>query len=110
MSLLIDENLSRRLPWDLLDIFTGSLHVRNVGLESTGDDEIWDYALTNGLAIVTKDSDYQQLSIERGHPPKVILIRRGNCPATEVEPLIRSNHNTIGRFLEDEETALLSLA
>ena len=109
MSLLIDENLSPQLPRVLQDIFPGSLHVKNVGLESTDDDEIWAYAQRHGLAVVTKDSDYQQLSQQRGQPPKVILIRRGNCPAPEIESLIRNHCDEIRSFLQDEETALLSL-
>ena len=39
MSLLIDENLSTRLPRALQDIFPGSRHVGEVGLDSTEDDE-----------------------------------------------------------------------
>ena len=109
MSLLIDENLSDRLPRSLQDIFPDSFHVRGVGLESTDDDEIWAYARTQGLAIVTKDKDYFQLSLERGHPPKVVLIRTGNTPAEGVEALIRGNLAEINRFIQDEETALFAL-
>jgi predicted nuclease of predicted toxin-antitoxin system len=109
MSLLIDENLSPRLPRALRDIFPASLHVKDPGLEATDDDEIWAYAEQHGLTVVTKDLDYQQMSLERGQPPKVILIRRGNCPSTEVEALIRSYSDEIRRFLLDEETALLFL-
>ncbi len=109
MSLLIDEDLSPRLPRALQDILPGSQHVKGAGLESTGDDEIWAYAQRHGLAVVTKDSDYQELSQQRGHPPKVLLIRRGNCPAAEVEALIRDRYDEIRGFLQDEITALLSL-
>ena len=109
MSLLIDENLSDRLPRSLEDIFPGSLHIRDAGLESTEDDEIWAYAKAHGLAVVTKDKDYYQLSLDRVHPPKVLLIRSGNNPAPEVVALIRAHSEEISRFLQDEETALLSL-
>ena len=110
MSLLADGNLSTRLPISLQDIFPGSLHVREAGLEATDDDEILTYAQAHGFAIVTKDKDYFQLNIERGHPPKVLLIRTGNTPAQRVEALIRGNSAGIIRFLQDEETALLSLS
>ena len=88
MSLLIDENLSPRLSFLLQDIFPGSLHIETVGLQSTEDDDIWEYAQGRSLIVVTKDSDYGQLSLERGHPPKVILIRIGNCRVREVASLI----------------------
>ena len=110
MSLLIDENLSPRLARLLQDIFPGSLHIETAGLQSTEDDDIWECALQRSLIVVTKDSDYRQLSLERGHPPKVILIRIGNCRVSEVESLIRNNLDVIRRFLQDDEQALLALS
>ena len=109
MSLLIDENLSPRLAYLLQDIFPGSLHIEAAGLLSTEDDDIWDYAQRRDLIVVTKDRDYRQLSLELGHPPKVILIRTGNCRVREVESLIRNNLYLIRQFLRDEEQGLLSL-
>ena len=110
MSLLIDENLSPRLARLLQDIFPGSLHIETAGLQSTEDDDIWECDLKRNLIVVTKDSDYRQLSLERGHPPKVILIRIGNCRVSEVESLIRNNPDVIRRFLQDDEQALLALS
>ena len=109
MSLLIDENLSPRLARLLQDIFPESLHIETAGLQSTEDDDIWEYAQRRNLIVVTKDSDYRQLNLERGHPPKVILIRIGNCRVREVESLIRNNLHLIRQFLQDEEQGLLSL-
>ena len=109
MSLLVDENLSPSLPKALQDIFPGSLHVYDIDLAATDDDIIWSYALENGYAIATKDKDYYQFSVERGYPPKVLLIRTGNAPATVVEALIRNSFEEVSRFLLDEEAALLSL-
>ena len=109
MTLLIDENLSPRLPLALQDIFPGSLHVFDVDLDATDDDVIWSYALENRFAVVTKDRDYYQLSLDRGHPPKVLLILTGNTLAADVVALIRSSESEIRRFLLDGETALLSL-
>lgn len=37
MKLLFDEKLSHKLAIFLLDIFPGSVHVRNVGLKAAGD-------------------------------------------------------------------------
>ncbi|WP_255513378.1 DUF5615 family PIN-like protein [Tychonema sp. LEGE 07203] len=44
MKLLFDENLSPKLPNRLSDIFPNSLHVRDVGMKSTIDPVVWDYA------------------------------------------------------------------
>lgn len=40
--------------------------------------------------LVSYLSDYNDLSLLRGFPPKVIWIRRGNCSTKEIEQLIRS--------------------
>ena len=72
MKLLFDQNLSPRLPRILADIYADSIHVREVGLRDADDSEIWEYAKTNGYAIVSKDSDFQQRSLLRGAPPKFI--------------------------------------
>lgn len=63
MKLLFDENLSAWLPQNLADIYPGSLHVRDIGLKSMPDGDIWEYAKANGFAIVTKDSDFHERSI-----------------------------------------------
>lgn len=63
MRLLFDQNLSPRLPRLLADVFPDSMHVRDVGLRDADDATVWQYALANGLTIVSKDSDVQQRSL-----------------------------------------------
>ena len=65
MRLLFDENLSPRLPALLVDEYPESVHVRDVGLASAGDDEVWTYAANNRFTIVSKDSDFHQRSTSR---------------------------------------------
>lgn len=66
-------------------------------------------AKVNGLAIVSKDADFQQLSFLFGAPPKVISIRRGNCSVSDIVELLRSNTDLVEAFDEDEDTTLLIL-
>lgn len=68
MKLLFDQNLSPRLPRRLADLYPDSLHVREIGLRKATDTEIWEYAKQSGLAIVSKDADFQQRSLLYGHP------------------------------------------
>jgi predicted nuclease of predicted toxin-antitoxin system len=75
VKLLLDENLSPRLIAALQDLYSGSLHVRDCGLRGASDAQIWRYALENGFAIVSKDSDFAQRSLLLGGPPKVIWLR-----------------------------------
>ena len=82
MRLLFDQNLSPRLKNTLRRVYPNSLHVRDVGLEAADDMTIWQYAGDHGLTIVSKDSDFRQLSFTLGLPPRVVWIRRGNCEET----------------------------
>ena len=45
------------------------------------------YAKDNGYAIVSKDSDFQERSVLRGPPPKIIWLRATNCTSAEIEGL-----------------------
>ena len=83
MRLLFDQNLSPRLLPILADLYGGSTHVRNEGLEAADDDAVWAYAARHGFAIVSKDSDFHQRSFLLGAPPKVVWIQRGNCATEE---------------------------
>ena len=109
MKLLFDHNLSYRLARVLLDVYPGSVHVRELLLERAPDEAIWDYARTHDLAIVSKDSDFHQRSVVEGFPPKVIWIRRGNCTTADIEALLRSRTGEIAAFGDDPWGAFLEL-
>ena len=84
MKLLFDENISYKLVHALADLYPDSAHPRDIGLKASDDRYIWEYAKTNDLIIVSKDSDFYQRSLLFKHPPKVIWIRRGNCATQTV--------------------------
>ena len=110
MKLLFDENLSHRLTIRLGDLFPESLHVRDVGLKSAIDPDVWEFARASGLIIVSKDSDMHQRSFLYGYPPKVIWVRLGNCSTNDVESLLRQCYSAIQDFYESQEAAFLSLS
>lgn len=107
MRLLFDQNLAASLVQRLADLYPGSQHVRDVGLERGADAAVWAYAAENGLMIVSKDSDFHQLSFLEGAPPKAVWIRRGNCPTDEIDAILRAHHADLVRFGEDPEAAFL---
>ena len=43
-------------------------------------------------------------------PPKIIWIRRGNCPTREIELLLRERYDDILTFCENEREVVLALA
>ena len=109
MKLRFDQNLSSRLVELLADVFAGSQHVRQVGLERADDDSIWRFARDRGFAIVTKDSDFQERSQLAGSPPQVVWIRRGNCSTQDIEALLRKHTLHIAGLEDDLDTQFLVL-
>ncbi|MDA0265164.1 MAG: DUF5615 family PIN-like protein [Chloroflexi bacterium] len=109
MRLLFDQNLSPLLIGLLSDLFPGSIHVRDVGLQTSGDTAIWDYAIREQVAIISKDSDFRQRSFLLGSPPKVVWIRRGNCSTNDVEAIIRAHHGDLLAFDQAETATFLAL-
>ena len=61
-------------------------------------------------AIVSKDSDFHQLSFVRGHPPRVVLIRRGNCSTDEIESLLRQYAEDLRAFGRDPDASFLAVS
>lgn len=110
MKLLFDENLSPKLARHLADMFPGSTHVRDVGLKTSDDPLVWNYAQKNDFVIVSKDADMHDRSLLLGYPPKVIWVRLGNCSTTDVENLLRREFAAIKRFYEDGYASFLALS
>lgn len=94
MKLLFDHNLSPRLVRLLADLYHG----------------VWDYALQNKYAIVTRDSDYYDFTLLRGSPPKVIWIRRDNCSTKEIESIFRLKMIEIQEFFQNPSLDILILS
>jgi predicted nuclease of predicted toxin-antitoxin system len=109
MKLLFDHNLSPRLVIIIADLYPNSQHVFPLQMDRDDDLLIWDYALQNDYVIVTRDSDYNDLSLIRGFPPKVIWIRRGNCSTKEIETILRSSTQDIHEFFQNPSLGILSL-
>jgi predicted nuclease of predicted toxin-antitoxin system len=107
--LLFDQNLSDRLVEHLADLFPGSAHVRDLGLDRSNDETVWIHAKSEGFILVTKDDDFRQRSFLYGHPPKVIWVRLGNCTTADVETVLRSRHADILAFASDETASVLLL-
>jgi len=110
MKLLFDQNVSPKLVNRLADLFPNSIHVQAVGLDCADDNQVWDYAKQNGFAIVSKDEDYNNLSVLRGQPPKVIWLQTGNCTTAQVEALFRARFADIEAFDKDPSVGTLVLS
>ncbi|MFM7365330.1 MAG: DUF5615 family PIN-like protein [Cuspidothrix sp.] len=63
MKLLFDHNLSPRLVDKLAVIYPNSQHVFLLGLDQADDRILWEYAKQNEFIIVTRDADFNELSL-----------------------------------------------
>lgn len=107
MKLLFDENLSARLVELLASEFPGSVHVEHVLGHGRSDSEVWEFARTNGYAIVSKDNDFRQRAFLFGPPPKVVWLAVGNADTATIAELLRSRAAEVERLDAEPATALL---
>lgn len=108
MKLLFDQNISFRIIPKIEDLFPGSVQVRSVALENKTDSEIWNYAKENNFCIITFDSDFYDLSLVRGTPPKIIWLRTGNKTTQEIEKIIKENQIIIEEFIHNPDYSEIS--
>jgi predicted nuclease of predicted toxin-antitoxin system len=109
MTLLFDQNISFKVAKKTQDIFPGSKHLSDLGLESYSDIDIWQYAKVNNYCIVTFDFDFIDLSTLKGFPPKIILLRIGNSTTEKISEKLIADKELIFDFLSSTDTAFLEL-
>jgi len=109
LKLLFDQNLSYKLARSLSDEFPGSAHVRDLGLASALDTEVWEYARQFGFTIVSKDTDFSQRGFLFGPPPKVVWIRLGNCSTKEIQDVLLSYAAEIRQFGLDRDSSFFPI-
>lgn len=110
MKLLIDANLSWRLIKQLEDHFPNSLHVKNIPLlYPSSDSSIWKYAQENNFILVTNDEDFLHLLMQKGFPPKIVLLRTGNQHNKYICDLLMKRKNEIESLSLSSEYGLLEI-
>ncbi len=55
---------------------------------NVNDVEIWNFAKIENFVIVTFDSDFYDISLINGCPPKIIWIRKGNLTTNQIIALL----------------------
>ncbi|MEI7982271.1 MAG: DUF5615 family PIN-like protein [Bacteroidota bacterium] len=103
MKLLFDQNISYKVVRGLSKIFPDAKQVRELHLENATDHRIWEYAKKEGYTIVTFDSDFFDLTLLSGIPPKVIWLRFGNTSTDTLIKILQENQNLIREFIENPD-------
>lgn len=81
--------------------------MQSVGLDCADDGQIWEHAKLHDFAVVTKDSDFSDLGVMRGTPPKVIWLQLGNCSTSQVENAFRARFADAEAFENDPNAGTL---
>ncbi len=109
MKLLLDENLSRRIIPAIQDTYPESSQIALLGLQSAADGDVWAYARQGGYILVTKDSDFNDLSALYGHPPKVIWLKCGNQPRRRIVEILLSIRVDVQAFADNPALSCLEV-
>ena len=107
MALLFDENVPASLIRRLAGLWPDCRHVVRLGLESSSDTIVWEYAKEHDLTIVTKDRDFHARSGVFGPPPQVVWLRLGNCPVAVIDSVLRRHADAIDALRADPSVAIL---
>jgi predicted nuclease of predicted toxin-antitoxin system len=85
-------------------------HVKNIpSSQPATDEEIWEYAKTNACTIVTNDEDFLRLQMQRGFPPKLVLLRMGNQQTTFLKEVLLRRKNDIEALEVSEEYGFIEV-
>lgn len=110
IALLLDANLSWRSVSVLQEYYDDCYHVDNINLTVPAKDiEIWEYARMRDLLIITNDEDFLNISIIKGFPPKIILLKTGNQNRKAIEHTLINAKPQIAEFSVSEEYGVLEI-
>ena len=79
----------------------------NIGLDASADSDIYIHAREHGFAILSKDSDFRQLSFVYVAPPKAVWLRVGNCTVAELVSVLSANEQRLLEFEAGPESFLV---
>jgi predicted nuclease of predicted toxin-antitoxin system len=109
MKLLFDQNISYRILKRLPEAYSGSSHVKKAGLINSSDLEIWEYAKTHEFILVTQDSDFNDIYLLKGFPPKILWLQAGNIRTNELADLLSNQQIALREFQENEDLGCLNI-
>ena len=110
MKLLFDQNISSRILKKISEAYSDSSHVKLEGLKNASDSKIWDHANLHHFIIVTQASDFNDIFLLKGFPPKILWFRTGNLSTDDLAYILKNQQNEIQDFVENNELGCLEFS
>ncbi len=85
MKFLIDNQLPPKLAQWLTSQGHSGIHVQDVDMADRRDIDILEFAVRNGMVLVSKDEDFFHLALSMPGKARVVWVRLGNC---RIRPLL----------------------
>lgn len=109
MKFLLDQNISFKVKKMLREIYPDVKHLSDIELTNKTDVEIFNYAKELNYVIVTKDSDFADLSLIKENPPKIICLKFGNSSSMKVAHVLINENSKIVDFIKSTDSHVLEL-
>ncbi len=110
MKLLFDQNISYRILKKLPVVYADSRHVTTEGLMNSSDLEVWEYARQHQFIIVTQDSDFNDIYLIKGFPPKILWFQTGNLRTDELVNILKIKFYEILDFNSNSDYGCFELS
>lgn len=79
MKFLVDNQLPAALVRFLKSRGHDARHVLDLKMDEADDPDVWNYAASQGRALVSKDEDFLHLANRPGATGTFVWVRIGNC-------------------------------
>ncbi|MBN2896167.1 MAG: DUF5615 family PIN-like protein [Campylobacterales bacterium] len=103
MTLWLDAQLPPALAyWITYRFGIKTVCVRDLGLREASDMEIFERARKENAVVMTKDSDFVELFLHFGAPPKIIIVHCGNMTNKNLQAFLEPNFEAVLQYLQTE--------
>ena len=101
-SFLVDVNLPKKFSF-----FNSAEFIHVADIDATlSDKDIWEFAITHNLTILTKDTDFYEMFLTQDHHPKVVSFKFGNFKIQDLHQYFKSNWEIILNLLRNNDFIL----
>ena len=105
MTLWLDAQLPPQLAsWIQQTLVINAIALRDLGLRDATDSAIFDAAKEANVVLISKDSDFVELVMRHGAPPKLIWLTCGNVSNAALQTLFNAKLREAIQLLDSGES------